>query len=51
MTLATPPGAKVRFTTVMDYTAFNTPVSITAPPQSQVADGLKLKGVPSSTPG
>jgi hypothetical protein len=51
MTLATPPGAKVRFTTVMDYTGFNTPVSITAPPQSQVADGLKLKGVPSSQPG
>lgn len=50
MTLATPSGAKVQFNAVMNYTGFNTPVSITAPPQSQVADGMKLKGVPTPTP-
>jgi hypothetical protein len=49
MTLATPSGAKLQFDTVMKYTGFNTPVSITAPPQSQVADGMKLKGVPTPT--
>lgn len=50
MTLATPPGAKQQLNVVMDYIGFNTPVSITAPSQSQVADGLKLKGVPTPTP-
>jgi hypothetical protein len=28
----------------MSYTAFNMPVSITAPPKSQVADGSGLPG-------
>lgn len=46
MTLSTPEGAKLQFKTTMDYTGFNTPVSIKAPAQSQVADGMKLKGVP-----
>jgi len=46
MTLATPPGAKLVFNTAMNYTDFNSPVSITAPPKSQVADGMKLKGAP-----
>jgi len=46
MTLATPQGAKVQFNTTMNYTDFNAPVSITAPPKSQVADGMKLKPTP-----
>jgi len=52
LTLATPSGSKLKFDTTMTYTDFNAPVSITAPPQSQVADGMKLKGVPtpSSSP-
>jgi hypothetical protein len=48
--LATGPASKVDFNTTMTYTDFNTPVSITAPPQSQVADGMKLKGAPTSVP-
>jgi hypothetical protein len=44
ITLATPPGAKLQLNTAMNYIAFDTPVSITAPPMSQVADGVKLKG-------
>jgi hypothetical protein len=44
ISLATPPGAKVQIKTAMNYVAFNVPVSIKAPPQSQVADGTKLKG-------
>jgi hypothetical protein len=34
----------------MVYKDFNAPVSITAPPQSQVADGMSLKGVPTTAP-
>jgi hypothetical protein len=44
ITLATPPGSKVQIKTAMNYVAFNVPVSIKAPPKSQVADGAKLKG-------
>ena len=50
LALATTKGSKVDFTTTMTYTGFNSPVSITAPPQSQVADGMKLKGAPTSVP-
>jgi len=52
LTLATPSGSKLKFDTTMTYTDFNAPVSITAPPQNQVADGMKLKGAPtpSSSP-
>ncbi|HEV7628669.1 MAG TPA: hypothetical protein VGO89_19430 [Streptomyces sp.] len=48
--LATGPDSKVDFNTTMTYTDFNSPVSITAPPKSQVADGMKLKGAPTSAP-
>ena len=37
ITLATPPGSKVQIKTAMNYVGFNVPVSITAPPESQVA--------------
>lgn len=47
--MTTPPGSKLRMNTTMDYTAFNVPVAIKAPPKSQVADGSKLK--PSSGGG
>jgi hypothetical protein len=50
MTLATPADSKLKFTTAMHYTDFNSAVSITAPPASQVTDGMKLKGLPSATP-
>jgi hypothetical protein len=50
MTLATPADAKLKFNTTMVYKDFNAPVSITAPPQSQVADGMSLKGVPTTAP-
>lgn len=50
LTLATPSSSKVDFTTTMNYTAFNAPVTITAPPKDQVADGSQLRpgqgGVP-----
>jgi hypothetical protein len=44
MSMATPPGAKLDMKTTMTYTAFNAPLSITAPPKSQVADGSDLMG-------
>lgn len=44
VTIASPPGAKVDMKVTMNYTAFNVPVSITAPPKSQVADGSGLLG-------
>jgi hypothetical protein len=50
MTLTTPPGSKLKLDTTMDYKGFNVPVSITAPPQSQVVDGMKLKGAPTPSP-
>jgi hypothetical protein len=42
--MATPAGAKVSTKMTMNYTAFNVPVSVTAPPKSQVADGSGLLG-------
>ncbi|WP_285625129.1 hypothetical protein [Actinoallomurus iriomotensis] len=51
ITLATPPGAKLKLDTAMNYLDFNKPVSIKAPAKSQVADGMKLKGAGSNTPG
>jgi hypothetical protein len=48
--LATSKGSKVDFNTTMTYSDFNAPVSITAPPKSQVADGMKLKGAPTTAP-
>ncbi|MDN3359527.1 hypothetical protein [Actinomadura sp. DC4] len=50
LTLATPADAKLKFKTAMNYKGFNEPVSITAPPQSEVADGMQLKGLPSASP-
>jgi hypothetical protein len=44
MSMATPPGTKLDMKTTMTYTAFNVPLSITAPPKSQVADGSDLLG-------
>ena len=44
MSMATPPGAKLDLKMIMTYTAFNAPLSITAPPKSQVADGSDLMG-------
>jgi hypothetical protein len=44
ITLTTPPGAKIKFDTAMNYLDFDKPVSIKAPDKSQVADGMKLKG-------
>jgi hypothetical protein len=44
MSMATPPGAKLDIKMTMTYTAFNAPLSITAPPKSQVADGSDLMG-------
>ncbi|GAB2812701.1 lipoprotein [Actinoallomurus bryophytorum] len=44
MSMATPPGAKPDMKMTMTYTAFNAPLSITAPPKSQVADGSDLMG-------
>jgi hypothetical protein len=44
VSMATPPGAKVDVKTTVTYTAFNVPLSITAPPKSQVADGSDLMG-------
>jgi hypothetical protein len=44
MNMATPPGAKLDIKMTMIYTAFNAPLSITAPPKSQVADGSDLMG-------
>jgi hypothetical protein len=41
--LATPPGSKLQLDSTMDYTAFNVPVAIQAPPKGQVTDGSKLK--------
>ncbi len=52
ITMATPPGAKTQVNTTMNYTGFNVPVSISAPPQSEVADGAKLKsGAGANVPG
>lgn len=51
ITLATPPGAKLKLDTAMNYVDFNKPVSIKAPAKSQVADGLKLKDGGSNLPG
>lgn len=42
LNMTTPPGSKLKMNTTMDYTAFNVPVAIKAPPKSQVADGSKL---------
>lgn len=42
--IANPPGAKLDMKMTMNYTAFNVPVSVTAPPESQVADGAALLG-------
>ena len=39
----TPPGSALQVESTMDYTAYNVPVSIQAPPKSQVADGSNLK--------
>jgi hypothetical protein len=39
LTLATPPGAKLRMSTTMDDIVVNAPVSITPPPAGQVKDG------------
>jgi hypothetical protein len=39
VTMVSPPGAKAYAKTTMTYTAFNVPVSVAAPPKSQVADG------------
>jgi hypothetical protein len=47
--LATPAGSKMSLATTTVYTAFNVPVSISAPPRSQVADGAHLPG--RRTPG
>jgi hypothetical protein len=44
MSMATQPGAKLDMKMTMTYTAFNAPLSITAPPKSQVADGSDLLG-------
>jgi hypothetical protein len=40
--MTTPAGSKLQMNTTMDYTAFNVPVAIKAPPKSEVADGSKL---------
>ena len=40
--LTTPPGSKLTMDTTMTYSNFNEPVSITAPPASEVTDGSKL---------
>lgn len=40
--MTTPPGSKLTMNSTMDYTAFNVPVAVKAPPKSQVADGSKL---------
>ena len=44
MSMATPPGAKLDMKTTVTYTSFNVPLSITAPPKSQVTDGSDLMG-------
>jgi len=44
VTIATPPGSKLEVTLSMAYTAFNGPITVTAPPKSQVADGRSLPG-------
>jgi hypothetical protein len=49
LTLATPPGAKVKSDTTLDYVDYNKPVSITPPPASQVTDGANLVS-PSTSP-
>lgn len=42
--LASPPGTKLTMKMTMNYTGFNVPVSVAAPPKSQVADGSGLMG-------
>lgn len=44
LTLATPPGSKLTMNMTMNYLGYNVPVTVKAPPKSQVADGAKLKG-------
>lgn len=44
VTVATLPGAKMETKMTMNYTAFNVPVSVTAPPKSQVADEADILG-------
>jgi hypothetical protein len=44
VSIASPPGAKLDMKMTMNYTAFNVPVSVSAPPKSQVADGSGLLG-------
>jgi hypothetical protein len=51
ITLTTPPGAKLKLDTAMNYLDFNKPVTIKAPDKSKVADGMKLKGSGSNLPG
>jgi hypothetical protein len=43
LTSATAPGSKIRMDSTMVYSGFNAPVSITAPPASQVTDSAKLR--------
>jgi hypothetical protein len=44
VTIATPPGSKLEVKQTTTYTAFNGPITVTAPPKSQVADGSGLPG-------
>jgi hypothetical protein len=48
---ATPPGAELRMTLTTNYTAFNVPVRVTAPPKSQVEEDPALFGAGNGTPG
>ncbi len=42
--MTTPAGSKLKMSTTMTYSGFNEPVSISAPPESQVTDGSNLGG-------
>jgi len=44
VTIATPPGSKLEVQQTTTYTAFNGPITVTAPPKSQVADGSAIPG-------
>jgi hypothetical protein len=44
VTIATPPSPKLEVKQTTTYTAFNVPITVTAPPKDQVADGSGLPG-------
>ncbi|GLY76586.1 hypothetical protein [Actinoallomurus iriomotensis] len=48
---ATPPGSEPRMTLTTNYTAFNMPVRVTAPPKSQVEEDPALFGAGNDAPG